>query len=314
MSLFSWRAPKLEQPDRDSSSCSLDLMPIIVGAPRSGTTLLRLMLDSHPALAIPPETGFLKLATKLKGRDHKLRERFVRALVTYPAEAPCWPDFEIPEEALRTAVAAISPFSFAEGYRAFYRLYAGRFGKSRWGDKTPLYCMDLPAIRNVLPEARFVHIIRDGRAAALSLRRMWFSPSDKIGDLASYWRNCVLEARRAGLGSPDYLEVRYEDLILNAEATLRRISGFIDLKYDEVMLQYYVRAPLRLKEHKGRTLSDGTSLVTQEQRIRQQQRTTEPPDPSQIFGWKTVISAKERKEFEGVAGDLLADLGYETEG
>ncbi|MDX6290267.1 MAG: hypothetical protein QOH42_2066 [Blastocatellia bacterium] len=272
------------------------------------------MLDSHPALAIPPETGFLKLATELRGRDRKLRERFVRALMTYPAEAPCWPDFEISEEALRTAVTAISPFSIADGYRAFYRLYAGRFGKSRWGDKTPLYCMNLPAIRKVLPEARFVHIIRDGRAAALSLKRMWFSPSDKIGELASYWRNCVLEARRAGIGRPDYLEVRYEELILNAEATLKRICNFIDLEYNETMLQYYIGAPLRLKEHKGRILSDGTSLVTQEQRIRQQQRTTEPPDPAQVLGWKTVMSAKERKEFEAVAGDLLADLGYETEG
>jgi len=272
------------------------------------------MLDSHPALAIPPETGFLKLATELRSRDQKLRERFVCALTNYPTEAPCWPDFDIPEEALRTALTAVSPFSIADGYRTFYRLYADRFGKSRWGDKTPLYCMDLPTIRNLLPEARFVHIIRDGRAAALSLKRMWFSPSDQIGKLASYWRNCVLEARRGGFGSPDYLEVRYEDLILNAEGTLRRICNFIDLEYDEVMLQYYIRAPVRLKEHKGRKLSDGTSLVTQEQRIRQQQRTTEPPDPTQVFGWMTSISAGERKEFEAVAGDLLADLGYETEG
>ncbi len=289
-------------------------MPIIVGAPRSGTTLLRLMLDSHPALAIPPETGFLNLATELRGRDQNLRERFVRALTNYPTEVPCWPDFEIPEEAFRSALNAISPFSIADGYRTFYRLYAGRFGKPRWGDKTPLYCMNLPTIRKILPEARFVHIIRDGRAACLSLRRMWFSPSEKIGDLASYWRNCVLKARRGGSGSPDYLEVRYEDLILNAEGTLRRICNFVDLEYDEVMLQYYIRAPVRLKEHKGRTFSDGTSLVTQEQRIRQQQRTTEPPDPAQVLGWMTSMSARERKEFEAVAGDLLADLGYETEG
>jgi hypothetical protein len=81
MSLFPRRAPKIEE-YRDSGSCRLDLMPIIVGAPRSGTTLLRLMLDSHPALAIRSETAFLKLGTELKGRDHKLRERFVRALVT----------------------------------------------------------------------------------------------------------------------------------------------------------------------------------------------------------------------------------------
>src|SRR5260221_5531411 len=109
--------------------------------------------------------------------------------------------------------------------------------------------MNLPTIRKVLPEARFVHIIRDGRAASLSLRRMGFSPSEKIADLASYWRNCVLEARRGGSGRPDYLEVRYEDLILNAQGTLRRIGNFIDLEYDEVMLQDYIHAPPHLQGH-----------------------------------------------------------------
>src|SRR5258707_983061 len=115
MSLFSWRTPKVHG-DRNPGSCRLDLMPIVVGAPRSGTTLLRLMLDSHPALAIPPATDFLKLVAELKGRDDKLRERFVRALMTYPTEAPCRPDFEMTEEALRSALSAISPFSIADGY------------------------------------------------------------------------------------------------------------------------------------------------------------------------------------------------------
>jgi hypothetical protein len=63
-------------------------MPIIVGAPRSGTTLLRFMLDSHPELAIPPETGFLTLATKFRGKGDTLRERFIGALVTYPDGIP----------------------------------------------------------------------------------------------------------------------------------------------------------------------------------------------------------------------------------
>ena len=310
MSLFSRRAPKTHL-NQYPVAHQIAAMPIIVGAPRSGTTLLRLMLDSHPELAIPPETGFLELATKLRGRGDKLRERFFSALISYPIESPSWPDFDIPEEVFRTALTEISPFSIADGYRAFYRLYASRFGKSRWGDKTPLYCMNLPTIRSVLPEARFVHIIRDGRDAALSLRRMWFSPGEKIEDLATYWRNCVMAARGAGVGKADYLEVRYEELILKTKETLRQICAFIDLDFDHAMLSYHSRAPLRLEEHKGRSLSDGSPLLTQEDRIRQQQRTTEPPDPSRVFAWKAAMGSKERERFELVAGDLLRDLGYE---
>jgi hypothetical protein len=287
-------------------------MPFIVGSPRSGTTLLRFMLDSHPELAIPPETGFLGFRPKFWWRGDKLREEFFQALIGHPRPTPAWPDFEIPEEAFREALLEINPFTIPEGYRAFYRLYSARFNKSRWGDKTPLYCLELNAIRRALPEARFIHLIRDGRDAALSLRRMWFSPGWEIETQAAYWRKCVLAAREAGLERPDYLEVRYEDLILKTRETLERICAHVCLDYDDAMLSYYTRAPARLREHKGRSLPDGTTLRTQEQRLRQQERTTRPPDPACVFAWKREMSTEEREGFQLVAGDLLKDLGYEV--
>lgn len=287
-------------------------MPFIVGSPRSGTTLLRFMLDAHPELAIPPETGFLTLGPKLKGRGDKLRERFFQEVVNHPKSSPNWPDFEIPEETFRAALAEINPFTVSEGYRAFYRLYAARFGKARWGDKTPLYCMELNLIRRLLPEARFVHIIRDGRDAALSLRKMWFSPGWEIETQAAYWRTNVLAARRAGLGRADYIEVRYEDLILKPRETLERVCAHAGLAYDEAMLGYHTRTPARLGEHKGRTRRDGTPLVTREQRFRQQEHTTQPPDPSRLSVWKQAMSAEEQESFRLIAGDLLQAMGYEV--
>lgn len=292
---------------QNSSDSRLDPVPIIVGSPRSGTTLLRFMLDSNSKLAIPPETGFLCVAPTLRGSGDELRKDFFRAIVNFPVEAPNWPDFEIPEELFWQTLTRISPFNITEAYRSFYRLYAARFGKPRWGDKTPLYIKCLDAIRKVLPEARFIHIIRDGRDAALSLRKMRFSPGPEIETQAAYWRDCVLAARRAGVDYPDYLEVRYEELILNTRKTLNDICAFIDLEYDDAMLRYYTRAPVRLKEHKGRS-----AWLTQEQRIRQQQRTTLPPDPACVFGWKSAMSLEERERFQMVAGDVLSDLGYDV--
>lgn len=287
-------------------------MPVIVGSPRSGTTLLRFMLDAHPDLAIPPETSFLMLGPKLKGRGDKLREKFFRAIVNYPAPIPSWPDFEVTQEAFRDALMQINPFDISEGFRAFYRLYAARLGKPRWGDKTPLYCLHLNTVRRVLPEARFIHIIRDGRDAALSLRRMWFSPGRDIETQAAYWRKCVLAARQAGVGRPDYMEIRYEDLILNTRAALEHVCAHSGLSYDDAMLSYYTRTPTRLREHKGRMRPDGTPLLTQEQRLRQQERTTKPLDPACVFGWKQSMSAEEIRRFQRVAGDLLKELGYEV--
>ena len=294
-----------------SSTCLLPPMPIIVGCPRSGTTLLRFMLDSHPELAIPPETGFLGIGAGLEGRGDVLRKKFFREIVNFPNGISNWPDFELAEEHFWESLTRIEPFSIPEGYRAFYRLYAARFGKPRWGDKTPLHCMDLDTIRNVLPEARFIHIIRDGRDVALSLRKMWFSPGWEIETQAAYWQKCVLAARHAGVGRSDYLEVSYEDLVLRTRPTLERICSFIELDYDDDMLRYYTRAPERLKEHKGRSPPDGASL-SRHHRLSQQRRTMEPPDPACVFTWRNTMSPEEKTRFQSVAGNLLRSLGYEA--
>ncbi|HEX8502980.1 MAG TPA: sulfotransferase [Pyrinomonadaceae bacterium] len=306
-----WRREKKVEAAPGGSAPLPDPMPVVVGSPRSGTTLLRFMLDAHTQLAIPPETGFLPLGAKLKGRGDRLRERFFRAVVNYPEPVPAWPDFGIPAETFRAALDEIRPFTVSEGFRAFYRLYAARQGKPRWGDKTPIYCLHMDAIRRVLPEARFVHIIRDGRDAALSLRKMWFSPGWEIEKQAAYWRNCVLAARRAGAGRGDYTELRYEDLILRTRQTLEGVCAHVGLSLEPGMLSYYTRTPERLREHKGRSRADGTPLVTQEQRLRQQEATKEPPDARRVFAWKEAMSRDERQRFGRVAGDLLRELGYE---
>src|SRR4029434_6926754 len=137
------------------------MAPFIVGVPRSGTTLLRIMLDAHPQLAIPPETGFLSRLVRLPWLWAAGLGR--RRLLTIITRAESWPDFHLDAHALAEALDAVKPFTLADGLRAFYRLYAARFNKSLWGDKTPLYGRHAYSIARLLPEARFIHLIRDGR-------------------------------------------------------------------------------------------------------------------------------------------------------
>ncbi|HEY4589467.1 MAG TPA: sulfotransferase [Thermoanaerobaculia bacterium] len=285
-------------------------MPFIVGAPRSGTTMLRLMLDAHPELAIPPETGFLQIVPELRGWGDALRERFFQAVTTFPANAPAWEDFQIPAEEFRARLAGIRPFHAADGVRLFYRMYAARFGKPRWGDKTPLYSRHLLDIRKLLPEARFIHLVRDGRDVAVSLRERWFSPGRDIAVQAAFWRDHVAAARDQGRACPHFLEVRFEDLVRDPETMLGRICDFAGLELRPEMLFYPQRAARRLEEHGARHTADGEVLVSLEERLRQQAHTHRPPDPAKIGVWRRELSAEEARIFEEIAGGLLAAYSY----
>lgn len=269
--------------------------PFIVGVPRSGTTLLRLMLDAHPALSIPPETWFLLRVIRLRDSGRASREALFKAVTTLRS----WKAFQLSDDAYRRALEQVEPFDLADGVRAFYRLYAAEQGKQRWGDKTPGYASQIDAIGSLLPEARFVHVIRDGRDVVLSLRPLWFAPARDITALARFWRDTIETVRRLGQAQ-SCLEIRYEDLVRDPRPQLERIGAFVGLPYDRAMERYFESARERLVEVR----SPGVVAAVR--------RTSEPPDPSRIGRWRTEMTAAELSEFDAAAGHLLDELGYQA--
>lgn len=292
----------------DGALAVRDNMPFIVGAPRSGTTLLRFMMDSHSALAIPPETGF---AAQIATAEPNSREAFYKLVTTFPSDAPAWADFGIVAAEFWSELERIDPFTTGEALRTFYRLYAKAQGKPRYGDKTPVYCRHLRQIEQILPEACFIHIIRDGRDTALALRTLWFAPARDMASLARYWANMVQSAIEAGRTCRAYKEVRYEDLVRDPEPQLQAICDFVGLAFEPEMLRYWERTPHRLREHKARRRLNGETIVTHEQRVDQQRLTMERPRQDRVLRWKGEMRDGERRQFEEYAGDLLKELGYE---
>ncbi len=288
-------------------------MPIIVGSPRSGTTLLRLMLDTHPQLAIPPETGFIVPLTSEGKECYDGVENFWKLLTGYPdSRLSAWPDFHLNEQALRDALEKIHPFDSAEGLRAFYRLYASRFQKSRFGDKTPVYARHMTGIEALLPEARFIHIVRDGRDTAVSLRDLWFSPGDTMTAQAAFWRDNVMVAREQGRQVRHYLEVSYERLVRDPKTVLHDICDFIELPYSKEMLNYHQHASQRINEHEERLNDDGTVMLSKDARFKQQASSSKALMPELIDRWRSELTVAEVGEFETVAGETLRLFGYET--
>lgn len=280
--------------------------PFIVGAGRSGTTLLRLMLDAHPELAIPPETHFIPNVVERceMSRDPAVDLR--DALLSHYL----WPDFHVDGGALTRELRALEPFSVGAGLRAFYRLYAARFGKRRWGDKTPPYMLHMRTIERVLPEARFLHVHRDGRDVALSAMRTWWGPRS-VADAAQWWARRVEAARKDAVGLRHYLEIRYDSLVLDTEATLRRVCSFLELPWSASMLEYHHGAGARLAESaRDVTRADGKRLVTADARMDSLALARRPPVASRVGRWRAEMSAADRATFEAIAAPTLERLGY----
>jgi Sulfotransferase family len=284
----------------------------VVGAPRSGTTLLRFMLDSHPDVAIPPETAGLVpvVADLARMGDARVSNPvdFVRLVTHLPEDAPAWPDFSMSAADLLERCRSTVPFSPAGGLRAFYTLYAEHHGKRRWGDKTPLIGSRIADIETLLPEARFVHIIRDGRDVACSWQRQWFSPSDDVLELVSRWHDEIVATRLAAQRVTHYVEVRFEDLIEDPATVLQRICLTIDLDFHPTMIDYYRRTPERLREHRDRVTTDGQMVVSHARRLVQQQWVTRPPSRSRIGLWRFEPVAW--NEIPPHVRDMLAELSY----
>jgi hypothetical protein len=279
-------------------------MPFVVGMSRSGTTLLRLMLDAHPEMAIPAESHFYPAFLAVDPRA----ENWLDASIAAITGSHVWGDYRMDADAFAQDVKASDPRDPGDVLRTFYRTYASRFGKTAWGDKWPGNVMNMRRIAALLPEARFVHIIRDGRDVAASLRPLWFRPGDTYEECIALWMQRVRAAReQAAFGLP-YLEVRYEALVREPRVTLRRICDFIDLAYDDAMLAYPERAQARLGE-----VSDWNffgRFVPRETLLEVHGNTHRAPNEDAIGRWRTVMSPADAAACERVAGDLLAELGY----
>jgi hypothetical protein len=284
-----------------------DPLPFIVGSPRSGTTVLRLMLDAHPLLAIPPETHFLPAVLHLGSEGKALREEFFETIV----RSPRWNDFHLSDRELKERLEAVEPFNRTQGLHTFYGMYAERRNKPLWGDKTPGYVLHLRLIAAALPNARFIHLIRDGRDVVASLRKLWWGPGDDVEAQAIDWLWRIREARQQGQVCPHYLELRYEDLVREPRAALERICRFLDLPYSARMLQYHRTAAERLDELSTRVRADGSVEVTKEQLQQIHERTLRPPNLERVERWRQDLTSDEIQLFQRIGGPLLRELGYE---
>jgi hypothetical protein len=273
---------------------------VVVGCPRSGTTLLQLMLHAHPNIAIPPENRFVLPAYHRRRDFGDLRDpanRHALAQWIVGGRGTKFADFGLdPAEVTEQIVAA--PPTLGSALAVVFRAYAQRFGKPRWGDKRPSYVTNLDIIHQLFPTAQFVNIVRDGRDCVASLKEM---PWHRGGayQAVSMWARAVDQARRAArrLGPDSFYELRYERLVGDPERELTALCDYLGEKYDPAMTEPAEVATWAVPERK-RHHALARQAVT----------------GARVGLWTRRLEPWEASLCETVLGDRLRSHGYELTG
>lgn len=266
----------------------------IVGSERSGTTLLRLMLTSHPSVAVPPEGDFL---TRMRADSPQLpsqQQAFIKAFLSVEK---CR-EWGLSAALLQEGIAMMQPRSWPELAAVPYWtwLAVNYPDASRWGDKNPSHIHRLPQLLAMYPTAKFLHIIRDGRDVATSWLGVPFGPTD-AATAALTWSRAVVAGRQAASAHPGrFYEVHYEDLVRTPEPTLRALCAFLGEEFSADMMGYAAANQQR-------------SLVPQH-RLAWHGNTLRPPDPARIGRWQSVLTPAQLETFEQRAGEVLSMVDY----
>ena len=267
----------------------------LIGVGRSGTTLLQSMLHAHPEIYFCRETHFVKqyISKEVSGRRYRSKdiERLRKDILSDPLLS------EYSEKLLK-GIAGCQYGADNKYISACVFAHLGRSlsNKRYFGDKDPMNVNYLPQIKTAFPDARIIHIVRDPRDVIHSrIKSEWGSRRSTTWHCAEYGYS-IEKSRNEGpiLFGKNYTEVKYELLLEDTEAELRRLCEFLCLEFSSEMLNY---------ERKAASLLRGDEM-------KWKSNVLNPVDKGRIGAWKKGLSPGQLAVTEAVLGGIIEKLGY----
>jgi hypothetical protein len=262
----------------------------IVGAPRSGTTLLRVTLNRHSQLAVAGETHYFP---RVYARRHAFgdpgdvrnRERIVGAYLAIGPVRRLGMDIGVLRQRLMSEGVTWSAL-----FASLIRVYADLKGKQHSGEKTPQHALHVKTLCEWFPDCSIIHMVRDPRAAACSLTHMpWASRSVLME--ARTWHSCNTAACAVSTRD-NYVRVKYEELVAQPEEQLRRVCSHIGLEYQEALLR-----PDAAEFDPARPVHRAYQKMT----------------PLRSALWRTELEAWQVSAIEAAAGNRMEEFGYQRQ-
>lgn len=276
----------------------------ILGNPRSGTTLLRLMLSAHSIVIVPPEAGFSVYLYEKYSKQAYSNEEFIY-LLKNTSKIENW---NLDFKRLLTSLTKEHINNITDAINMTYIFYANSIKGNRCliGDKNNYFLHHINSLLQLSPNAKFIHIIRDGRDVACSYKGLMsrdikskYAPNlpVKIQDIAIEWKENNQKIITDLIGLPVY-NVKLEDLIDHPEDELAGLCRFLGINYEQNMLDYHKKEYSNLFEPKD---FDQWKLKNRKTLI------------NDSYKYKTILTINEIKIFEKYAGEKLKLWGYKVD-
>lgn len=281
----------------------------ILSNPRSGSSLLRVICDSHPEITVPPECGFTEWWHE-KYKDWKSIDNQTRRLNSFCGDLASSRKFEtwnFDFSYFKNLVKAYKPENYADLVALVHVAFGLEKGKKikAWGDKNNYFINKTDLLNQLFPEAKFIFIVRDGRDVAtsyISLKNLKtespYAPKlpSEINEIALEWNrnNSKVTSFLSGLKESNILILRYEDLVNRLEENCKMICKFLNVPFNPQMLEYYKIGlePMQTLDWKKKTLRS--------------------PDKLAIGKYKKLLTSEEIDLFNSIAGKTLKEFGYEV--
>jgi hypothetical protein len=271
----------------------------IVGAPRSGTTLVASILNGSPELVVSPESHYFEKFFSICNRRHCFEsDKSYLSYLEYFLNSSEIKTFGFSEEEKKILIdrLMVEKPSHAKIFSDVMTTYRKKFNKFRWAEKTPAHGLCVVEILSCFPDAKIVNIIRDPRDVMISRMKLPWRKTNVMLEAQLWNRYVTLDKSVGMLNNSNYYEIRYEDILKDHESEFRKLYEFLSLRFEQFFLD-----PIAAQGLLYNPLTEPWKDNVEKQVI-----------SNNVEKWKSEMPLHQRKVVWFITRSLLKEKGYEA--